>query len=75
MTGDSNPAPLCVRINVAARMIGLGRTKLYELIGNGEVEAIKVGKATLVTTASLNAMIERRCAGRQQPAARGCSVR
>lgn len=60
MTADANPAPLCVRINVAARMMGIGRTKLYELIGNGEVDAIKVGKATLVTTASLNAMIERR---------------
>lgn len=60
MAADANPAPLCVRVNVAARMIGIGRTKLYELIGNGEVEAIKVGKATLVTTASLSAMIERR---------------
>jgi excisionase family DNA binding protein len=60
MIGEGNPAPLCVRVNVAARMIGIGRTKLYELIGNGEVETIKVGKATLVTTASLNAMIERR---------------
>ena len=60
MIGESDPAPLCVRVNVAARMIGLGRTKLYELIGKGEIEAIKVGKATLVTTASLNAMIERR---------------
>ena len=49
----ADPMPLCVRINVAARMIGIGRTKLYELIVNGEVEAIKVGKATLVTTASL----------------------
>ena len=60
MIADANPAPLCVRVNVAARMMGIGRIKLYELIGNGEVEAIKVGKATLVTTASLNAMIERR---------------
>ena len=41
-------------------MIGIGRTKLYELISNGEVEVIKVGNATLITTASLNAMIERR---------------
>jgi hypothetical protein len=60
MIGENTPAPLCVRVNVAARMIGIGRTKLYELIGNGEVETIKVGKATLVTIASLNAMIERR---------------
>ena len=60
MIGDTSPAPLCVRINVAARMIGIGRTKLYELIGKGEVDVVKVGKATLVTTASLNAKIERR---------------
>ena len=42
MIGEINPAPLCVRVNVAARMIGIGRTKLYELISNGEVEVIKV---------------------------------
>lgn len=60
MMADSNPAPLCVRVNVAARMIGIGRTKFYQLISDGEVEVIKVGNATLITTASLNAMIERR---------------
>jgi excisionase family DNA binding protein len=59
MISESNPAPLCVRVNVAARMIGIGRTKLYELIGNGEVEAIKVGNATLIPTASLSAFVER----------------
>ena len=60
MITSTTPAPLCVRIKVAARMIGIGRTKLYELIGDGEVDVVKVGKSTLVTTASLNAMIERR---------------
>jgi len=60
MMADSNPAPLCVRVNVAARMIGIDRTKFYQLISDGEVEVIKVGNATLITTASLNAMIERR---------------
>jgi excisionase family DNA binding protein len=60
MMTDTNPAPLCVRVNVAARMIGIGRTKFYQLIVDGEVEVIKVGNATLITTASLNAMIERR---------------
>jgi excisionase family DNA binding protein len=60
MMADTNPAPLCVRVNVAARMIGIGRTKFYQLISDGEVEVIKVGNATLITTASLNAMIERR---------------
>ena len=59
MIANLAPAPLCVRVNVAARMIGIGRTKFYELIGNGEVETIKVGKATLIPTASLTAFIER----------------
>jgi excisionase family DNA binding protein len=59
MIGENTPAPLCVRVNVAARMIGIGRTKFYELIGNGEVEVLKVGNATLITTASLLAFIER----------------
>ena len=60
MIADADPPPLCVRVSVAARMMGIGRTKLYELIGKGEVDVVKVGNATLVTTASLNAMIERR---------------
>lgn len=54
--------PICVRINDAARMIGVGRTKLYELISSGELEAVKIGKATRITTASLNELVKRRSA-------------
>jgi excisionase family DNA binding protein len=59
MIAHASPPPLCVRVNVAAQMIGIGRTKFYELIGNGEVEVVKVGNATLITTASLSAFVER----------------
>jgi len=41
-------------------MIGISRTKLYELIGTGEVETIKLGRATLVLVESLRALVERR---------------
>ncbi|GGD60789.1 helix-turn-helix domain-containing protein [Croceicoccus mobilis] len=51
--------PICIRINDAARMIGIGRTKLYELIANGELETVKIGKATRITTASLHGLIDR----------------
>jgi excisionase family DNA binding protein len=51
--------PICVRVNDAARMIGIGRTKLYELIATGELETVKIGKATRITTASLHALVER----------------
>ena len=52
--------PICVRVNDAARMIGVGRTKLYELIATGEVETVKLGKATRITTASLHDLVKRR---------------
>ncbi len=51
--------PICVKVNDAARMIGVGRTKLYGLIASGEIEAIKLGKSTRITTASLHELIMR----------------
>ncbi|QUL37184.1 helix-turn-helix domain-containing protein [Erythrobacter sp. JK5] len=59
MNGHQPVEPICVRINDAARMIGVGRTKLYELISSGELETVKIGKATRITTASLHGLIRR----------------
>ena len=55
-----HPAPLLsVRVGEASRMIGTGRIKLYELINAGDLETVKVGRATLVTMRSLRRLIER----------------
>lgn len=43
-------------------MIGVGITKGYELINDGEFEVFKVGRATRVTTASVIAYVERQIA-------------
>ncbi len=51
--------PLTVRIPVALRLTGIGRSKLYELIKSGDVETVKIGTATLVTMASLRRLVER----------------
>ena len=59
MNGHQPVEPICVRVNDAARMIGIGRTKLYELIATGELETVKIGKATRVTTASLHDLVRR----------------
>ena len=59
MSGQQSVEPICVRVNDAARMIGVGRTKLYELISRGELETVKIGKATRVTTASLRGLVDR----------------
>jgi excisionase family DNA binding protein len=36
----------------------LGRTKIYELIGSGELPAIKVGRRTYIRTAEAEAWLE-----------------
>ncbi len=53
-------APLTVRVAMAAQMLGIGKTKIYELIGTREIEVLKIGSATLIIVASLEAFIERR---------------
>lgn len=50
---------LTVRVPVAARMLGIGRTKLYELIAAREIDVIKVGRATLIVVRSLELFVER----------------
>ena len=34
--------------------LSLGQTKVYELIGEGRLETVKIGKRTLITAASLS---------------------
>jgi excisionase family DNA binding protein len=41
------------------RMLDIGKTKIYELIGAGELETIHIGRRTLVLRASIEALIER----------------
>lgn len=53
------PEPLTVRISVATQITGIGRTKLYELIQRGDLQAAKVGRSTLVTMASLRKLVDR----------------
>lgn len=51
--------PLTVRIKEACRMTGIGRSKLYELIADGEIEIVKVGAITLVPVAGLQRFLEK----------------
>ncbi len=50
--------PLTVTVSDALRATGLGKTKLYELIGAGRLSAVKVGRRTLVKTDSIRALVD-----------------
>jgi len=62
---QSQLRPLTVRVRVAAAMLGIGRSKLYELIAEGEVETLKIGNATLIPVDCLHQLIEKRRFGSQ----------
>ena len=51
---------IAVRIPTAMEMIGLKRSKLYQFLQSGEIETIKVGRATLVVVDSLHQFVESR---------------
>lgn len=49
--------PLAFTIPTAVKASGIGRTRMYELIGAGTIEARKAGTRTLVMTDSLRAYL------------------
>lgn len=41
----------------AAKALGLGRSKVYDLIAEGKLEAVKIGTRRLVRVASIKALV------------------
>jgi len=64
-TAMESPVPLAVRIPQAARLIGIGRSTIYQFINAGEIETIKVGRSTLIPIDSLRDFIQRRRGNRR----------
>lgn len=51
---------LTVSVTAAAKALGLGRTSIYALIKQRRIEVIKIGRRTLLTTASLRNLLDER---------------
>ena len=62
--------PITVRIPEAIRLTGLSRSRLYELLRDGEIDYIKVGSSTLILVESLRAFICGRSGQEQKHAGR-----
>ena len=50
---ELNLKPITVTIETALKCSGLGRTKLYQLIGEGKLKTVTIGRRRLVIYASL----------------------
>ena len=53
-------SPLLLSVPEVARLLGLGRTKVYELIATEGLPVVRFGRAVRVSVASLQQWVERR---------------
>lgn len=52
--GDS----LLYRPEYAAELLGIGRSKLFELMATGQLESVKIGRSRRIPRVSLEALVE-----------------
>lgn len=52
--------PLAISINETAKALGVGRSSVYALIKSGGLDAIKIGRRTLLTTESIKRLAQSR---------------
>jgi excisionase family DNA binding protein len=57
---ETTMRPLTIRIAEFCSLVGLGKTKTYELINSGVLETITIGRRRLITMASAEALIARK---------------
>jgi excisionase family DNA binding protein len=50
---------LLLTMSEAAETIGLGRSKLYELVASGEIESVRIGKARRVPVEAVESFVRR----------------
>jgi excisionase family DNA binding protein len=51
--------PLAVSVNEATRLLGIGRTRLYQAFNEGDLKPIKCGKKTLIAYVDLQDWLRR----------------
>jgi len=56
--------PVLCSIADAARVLGIGKTKTYELISESQLECVTIGSRRLVKVASINRLVEAASIGR-----------
>ena len=57
---DVAPKRLLLRVPEAAEQLGIGRTKIYEMIATGELPTVRFGRAVRISVTTLQKWVEER---------------
>lgn len=60
MKDGNDEHALLLRVEEVGRLMGLGSTKVRELIGSGELEAVRIGRAVRVPRRALTRWLDAR---------------
>lgn len=58
-TRNVSLSPLLLRVSEVAAVLGLGRTKVYELIATKQLPVVRFGRAVRVSSVSLQRWLEK----------------
>jgi excisionase family DNA binding protein len=58
----TDPQARLVSIEIAARLLGIGRTTVYDLVNRGELRSTKIGRRTLVAVEDIDTFVDRKLA-------------
>jgi excisionase family DNA binding protein len=50
--------PIVISINETAKALSLGRTSIYALINEGRLDAVKLGRRTLIKVESIRRLLD-----------------
>ncbi|TAK36117.1 MAG: DNA-binding protein [Chloroflexota bacterium] len=54
---------LLIRVDEAARMCSLGRSKMYEMVAKGLIPSVRIGRAVRIPITALHSWIEKQMDG------------
>jgi excisionase family DNA binding protein len=57
---DVLPAPLLLTVREAARLLAVGRTSVYQLVWDGEITPVRIGRSVRFTLAELERFVNER---------------
>lgn len=52
--------PFTTSVSETAKALGLGRTKIYELIAEGRLETVRIGRRRLIKVESIRLLLDGR---------------
>lgn len=56
-TTTSTGEPILYKVSEAARLLGIGRTNMYQLMNDGHITSVRIGHRRLIPRTALNTFV------------------